>query len=274
MIEKIVYGETLPQAYHYALWDLYEFGEISDCETQTKTTTQKELGMTMVVRNPLKEPMISKMFIGGPYDMERYRQEMLYGILDFCIGNGWEYTYHNRMVQFPNYEFDNFYGDVYYKAINQKEFVIEELKRCPYSRKATIIFRAPSDMSTSCSDPACLQHIQYFIRKGKLDCDVLFRSNDACKATFMNAFALILLQKEIADELGVKVGSYTHRANSFHCYEADFGLLDSYFHRIVSNLCSPEELTYHYEGYFKQLMEDEQDRVKELVESMKCKVSL
>ena len=81
-------------------------------------------------------------------------------------------------------------------------------------------------------DPACLQHIQFFIRDNHLDMKVLFRSNDACKANFMNMFALVCLQKRVADELGVEMGVYTHRANSFHCYEKDFDPLEGYCKRI------------------------------------------
>jgi hypothetical protein len=65
------------------------------------------------------------------------------------------------------------------------------------------------------------------------------RSNDAPEATYMNAFAFIMLQKSIADNLKVDVGSYFHRANSFHCYEKDFKLLESY----ISSIESGAEIT-------------------------------
>ena len=114
------------------------------------------------------------------------------------------------------------------------------------------------------SDPACLQHIQYFVRGNKLHCKVLFRSNDACKATFMNAFALIMLQKRIADELGLEVGSYTHRANSFHCYEQDFALLDSYIKRAAF-----DNATYNYVGEWDELMEEAKPEIAAMVEELR-----
>jgi thymidylate synthase len=205
-IEADSYGHTLPEAYHRALCYLKTWGDKVPCPDYN--TTQKEISMTINVLEPLQEPMISRLFIGGYHELEQYRQEMLDGILDFEIAKGnWAYTYHDRIGY-------------------QYKFVIDELRRNPYSRRAVIDVRRHADMKLD--DPACLQHIQYFIRDNKLHCKVLFRSNDACKATFMNAFALIMLQKRIADELGVEVGTYTHRANSFHCYEKDFALLDSY----------------------------------------------
>lgn len=243
MVERIVYGLTLPVAYHVALRMLYEDGVVSPCPDYN--TRQTELSMTMVVEYPLAEPMISKLFIGGPHELEQYRQEMLDGILDFEVERGnWSYTYHQRMAP-------------------QIPFIIAELRRNPDSRRAVIDIRTADDMGSD--DPACLQHIQYFIRDGKLHCKVLFRSNDACKAAFMNAFALIMLQKRIADELGVPVGSYTHRANSFHCYEKDFPMLEGYVRRIKDG----RDLTYRYEGEWDELMEEAKPAIAKMVEELK-----
>ena len=118
--------------------------------------------------------------------------------------------------------------------VEQKAWVVNELKRNPLSRRAVIDVRKPEKDCYS-EDPACLQHIQFFIRDNKLDCCVLFRSNDATRATFMNAFGLIMLQKEIADQLGVYVGSFTLRANSFHCYERHFDLLKRIANEVEEN---------------------------------------
>lgn len=245
MREFFVSGDNLVDAYHKALLALNRFGENVDCPDWD--TSQKELTMTFTINDALTEPMISKLFIGGPHELEQYRQEMLDGILDFEIGKGnWTYTYHDR-----------------YK--NQYNFVIEELRRNPYSRRAVMDIRTPDDIGSP--DPACMQHLQYFIRDEKLHCKVLFRSNDACKATFMNAFALIMLQKRIADELGVGVGSYTHRANSFHCYERDFETLDTYVDYISKKPL--EDLSYSYEDEWKDLMEYEQEAIAEKVRVLK-----
>ena len=98
MQEAIVYGKTLPEAYHMALMALYERGEETPCPDYA--TSQRELSMTMVVEEPLAEPMKSRLFIGGPRELEQYRQEMLDGILDFEVERGnWEYTYHSRMAE-------------------------------------------------------------------------------------------------------------------------------------------------------------------------------
>lgn len=243
MKESLVRGKTLPEAYHLSLKELEEQGEISPCPDYN--TTQKELSMTICVDEPLAEPMISKLFIGGYRELEQYRQEMLDGILDFEIERGnWAYTYHSRMAE-------------------QLDFIIKELRRNPDSRRAVIDVR-DWRIDAMSDDPACLQHIQFFIRGGALHCKVLFRSNDACKATFMNAFALIMLQKRIADELGVDMGSYTHRANSFHCYEKDFPMLRGYIRRM-----SEDEITYDYAGDWEELMKEAQPEIAADVEKLR-----
>lgn len=234
MIEYNVRGNNLPEAYHEALIALNDYGEVSDCKDWN--TEQLELSMTMEVENPLEEPMISKCFIGGPSELQQYLMEMLDGILDFEVEKGnWAYTYHQR------------YADQY-------QFIIDELRRNPSSRRAVMMIwdKTKDDYS---DEPPCFNHAQFFIRDNKLHMKVLFRSNDACKATFMNAFALIMLQKRIANELGVKVGTYTHRANSFHCYKKDWDMLAGYVNRIY-NTDDEEDTTYEYIGDWDELMED------------------
>lgn len=237
MTELFSQGKTLPEVYHNALWQLYYHGDVVDC-TDYKTKCL-EASATLVIDDPLRDPMISKFIPCGHRELQQYLMEMLDGILDWAVFAGKEpYTYHLRMVnQFVVSSDDEPF------AVNQINGVIAELKRNPDSRRAVIDCRDGCDDRGA--DPACLQHIQYFVRKGKLDCKVLFRSNDACKATFMNAFALIMLQKRIADELGVPVGQYVHRANSFHAYERDWDSLNSFIKRFSKN---PVTLVDKYEG--------------------------
>jgi len=246
MKEVLERGFCLPEAYHNALEALNEIGEISDCPDYNQK--QKELSMTMYVEEALTEPMISSLFIGGFEELEQYRQEMLDGILDFRIGHGWDYTYHSRMQE-------------------QYSFLISELKRNKDSRRAVIDIRDWKKDITSTS-PACLQNMQFFIRNNKLHLKVLMRSNDATEATFMNAFAFIMFQKKIADELGVAVGSYVHRANSFHCYEKDFKMLEGYVKAIKEKKLN--DISYNYVGYFDEMMQESLPNIKLKIEQVRA----
>jgi len=239
MKELLVKGTSLPEAYHKAIMALHEEGEIGSSNDWGQN--QKEVSMTFVAENPLAEPMITRLYIGGFYELQQYIMEVLDGILDFKIGDGncWEYTYHDRLVN--------------YDGFDQIGFIISELKRNNDSRRAVAIIR-DNVIDPFNVDPACLQHMQFLIRDGKLHCKVLMRSNDATEASFMNAFAFVMLQKSIAEKLDIPVGSYTHRANSFHCYEKDFKLLEQYIDGIKNKPL--EEITYNYADYYKEIMEE------------------
>lgn len=218
MKEFLVRGVTLPETYHRALLELRD---------------QSEISITMEVRHPLAEPRISRLFPGGPYDLCRYELEITEGIFNCGVDQGlWHYTYHQRFAPWIR-------------------GVLDELRDNPDSRRACISVR-DNQADEGSTDPACLQHIQFMIRDGKLDMYVLFRSNDAVRAAYMNAFALIRLQERISSALGVPVGRYIHRANNFHCYPESRETLDKYIDRITSH----GETTYNYSGDWKILMKD------------------
>lgn len=237
---------TLPKAYHEALRFLEWNGDRVDCKAWN--TSQIETPITFTVTEPLQEPMISRLFPGGFYELEQYVEEMVDGILDFEVDKGnWAYTYHQRIAE-------------------QLPLVVDILRKDASSRRAVIDIRDwQHDIGSD--SPACLQNIQFFIRNGKLDMYVLFRSNDAVKATFMNAFALIMLQKRVADELCVEVGTYTHTANSFHCYEKDLKTLVDYVDAI--NMRPLNALTYCYKGDWKELMDDCKADIARKVQELK-----
>lgn len=214
--------------------------------------------MTMSIASPLSEPRISRMFPGTPYSLEQYRQEILDGILDFEVKAGnWHYTYHQR----------------YAKWIDG--CVIPELRRDPGSRRAVTSIR-DNEADALAENPACLQSMQFMIRDGKLDMDVLFRSNDAVRAAFMNMFALIELQKKVAGELNVPVGTYTHAANSYHCYPDSVFTLIGYYNRIVEAAETKryEDTWYNYAGEWDKLMEAEKPAIEKQVNELKKKEGL
>jgi thymidylate synthase len=245
MQEILVKGRNLTEAYHRALVELETKGSIIDCSDWNQK--QKECAMTVYIEEPLAEPRISRLIIGGAYDLQRYVMELVDGILDFKIGSGWDYTYHNRYAQYL-------------------PFVIDELKRNRESRRAIISIR-DNEVDSRNKDAACMQSIQFFIRNNKLDCMVLFRSNDLPEAFFFNAFALIVLQEKVAKELGVETGTYTHRSNSMHCYEKDFPLLANYVKAIGER--QSDDLTYDYHDNWDEMMESEIPAIMKMMEDLK-----
>jgi thymidylate synthase len=150
--------------------------------------------------------------------------------------------------------------------MDQVEFVINDLKRNPESRRAVINTR-DNWIDSQIDSGACLQHLQFFIREGKLHLKVLMRSNDAPEAAFMNAFAFIMLQKKVADELGVEIGTYTHRANSYHCYSRNYVLLENFINRLKNTFAYDN--AYSYKDEWKELMDDEIPNILNSINKLK-----
>lgn len=176
----------------------------------------------LVVENPFNEPRIHRAFPAGLTELEVYRQEVVNGIHDHWIDPGhgtWEYTYHERLF---NYSYPGI--DI---PIDQIRYIIDSLSECPYTRRAQAITWKPWE-DNGIHDPACLQRLHCRVINNELVMTAHMRSNDAFKAAFMNMFAFTDLQKYIAEEVSnnlnieIKVGQYTHIADSYHIYGSYF----------------------------------------------------
>ena len=251
MKHHLVEGKTLPEAYHKALVKLYEEGSMVPCPDYD--TNMLETSLTFYVEDAVAEPFISKLFPGGHRELQQYTMEIVDGILDFKIGDGncWEYTYHQRFAY-------------------QLPWIYSELKKNPYTRRAVMNIR-DFEVDTSNEHPACLQTIHFFIRSDKLHMKIMMRSNDAVQAAYMNAVGFIALQRKIAADLGYPVGSYTHTANSFHAYERSLKTLEKYVKDIRER--DIEELTFDYEGFYKELMEESIPEIMQQVNALKESMS-
>jgi thymidylate synthase len=112
---------------------------------------------------------------------------------------------------------------------NQYQNTLNELKKNPDSRRATMIYNRPT-MHTDykedgMSDFMCTYANSFFIRNGKLVSHYIMRSNDAVFG-FCNDYAWAKhVQKELADDLNVEVGDLIWTASSLHLYERHFQFL-------------------------------------------------
>ena len=97
--------------------------------------------------------------------------------------------------------------------------------------------------------------------------NVRFRSNDAYKAAFMNIFALVQLQKRIAERVSeisgkpVRVGRYCHMADSYHLYGSYFQEFETRFLRMLEKRTF-ERRTARYADW-REMMEDARPRILE-----------
>lgn len=117
----------------------------------------------------------------------------------------------------------------------QWDYVKEELKRDPDSRRAVILIRTPEDALDAHKDMPCTLSLQFFIRGGKLDLVVTMRSTDLILGLTNDVPAFTLFQELMAFELGIPVGTYYHTSNSLHIYERHFDMAKRITEGEVSN---------------------------------------
>lgn len=106
-------------------------------------------------------------------------------------------------------------------GFNQIEKVIEILEADPLSRRAKININTPNLHVKETLDEPCTMSLHFMIRKNKLDCTVVMRSNDVWFGFPYDVAFFTTLQRYIALRLGVSYGWYTHFAVSFHMYDKD-----------------------------------------------------
>lgn len=252
-----VEGNCLAEAWEKSLIKVYNKG----CEIKTEydkpgDSPSKDSTMTIVVNNPLAEPMIHKDIPGGLEDLQEYVLEVIEGIKDHLVRSSaddqedtrWEYTYHQRLFEYSIPGIKEIYDQI--------DLLSQKLTKTPHSRRAQAITWKVWD-DNYCNDPACLQSIWCRLLQDSennwyLNTNVRFRSNDAYKAAFMNMFALIQLQVKIAERISahagkeIKLGRYVHQADSYHIYGS---YLEEFEKRFITALETRtfEGRTYRYE---------------------------
>lgn len=192
--------------------------------------------MILTIGDPLTEPMIHRDFPGGPVELQEYVMEVCEGIKDHLVRDPddpedtrWDYTYHQRLFAYATPAGGPF---------DQIEAMCRSLAEVSYSRRAqAITWQVGAD--NDCFDPPCLQSLWCRITEGEggrqLSMNARFRSNDAYRAAFMNIFALVWLQKLMADRIGrmtgepLGVGRYCHMADSYHIYGSNIREFETRF---------------------------------------------
>jgi len=227
-----IIDETLPTAWEKAVMACWEQGERFPTQYDKPNDPHSRDVVAMIhVRRPLAEPRIHRAFPGGLADLEKYRAEVLYGVHDHWIdpaAGKWEYTYHQRL-----FEYDVPAGNGQKVRFNQIDRCVEMLRECGYTRRAqAVTWKVWEDMGIA--DPACLQRMWFRIQDGRLNQVVHMRSNDAYKAAFMNIYAFVELQREMAERLGVPVGEYCHIVDSFHIYGSYFAEFEGFLKMVRS----------------------------------------
>ncbi|NLT67720.1 MAG: hypothetical protein GXX84_14050 [Acidobacteria bacterium] len=222
----------------------------------------KDCTMILTIKEPLKEPMLHKDFPGGPLELQEYVMEVCEGIKDHLVRDPedpsdtrWEYTYHQRLFSYT------LPGT---RPSDQIEAMCRKLAEVPFTRRAqALTWKVWED--NDCYDPPCLQSLWARLTEAgddewALSLNVRFRSNDAYKAAFMNIFALVHLQKKMAERISdlsgrrIRVGRYCHMADSYHIYGSNFREFETRFLGAIRKRTF-EQRTMEYESV-REMMEE------------------
>lgn len=282
----MVSGNSLAEAWEKSLLLLWEKGcdvrtdyDPKDDQDNFLVPPSKDASMCVVVEDPSSEPLIHRGFPGGLEDLEEYRLEVVEGVKDHWVRNfnnpddtRWEYTYHARL-----FAYDLPGG---FPPINQVDgYLIQELVRAPYSRRANAIVWQPW-RDSRIDHPPCLQSLWCRLLEGEngvlfLNMNCRFRSRDAYDAAFMNMFALIHLQEYIAQRLQeklektVKVGRYVDWSDSYHIYGRRLKDFENNFLKLVKSR-TLEKRTWTRE-FAKPFFEEARKKIEEKIRKQDSK---
>lgn len=229
-----VHEKTLPMAWEKAVLACYAEGDRYPTQyDKPGDPNSRDVIALIHVTEPMSDPRIHRAFPGGLEDLEKYRAEVLYGVHDHWIApqeGKWEYTYHERLFAYdvPGIP----------ERIDQIAGCVKLLKQCGFTRRAqAVTWKAWADLGIH--DPACLQRMYFRVQDGRLNMHVHMRSNDAFKAAFMNMYAFVELQVDVARQVGVPVGEYCHIVDSFHIYGSYFSEFEGFLKMVGAR--SPEQ---------------------------------
>jgi thymidylate synthase len=268
-------GEGIARAWENSLIELHQHGcDISTQYDKPGDPPSKDATMLITVEDPLAEPMIHRDIPCGFEDLQEYVLEVCEGIKDHCVRDPsdasdtrWEYTYHQRLFEYAVPGLDN--------GIDQIEGMCRQLADTGYTRRAqAITWQVAEDRQ--CYDPPCLQSLWCRITEENglpwLSMNVRFRSNDAYKAAFMNIFALVQLQRRMAERISeltgseIRLGRYCHLADSYHIYGS---VMDEFQARFLNALESRpfERRTMRYADV-KDMMDEARPAILEKAQNM------
>ena len=268
-------GNSLAEAWENSVRELYRSGcQLETMYDQTQDPPSIDATMMISVMEPLAEPRIHKDMPGGLETLQEYVLEVTEGIKDHLVRDPedpdderWAYTYHERLCRFTVPGLDG--------AYDQVEGMARKLAEAPHTRRAqAVTWKVWED--NECADPACMQSIWCRLmpeqERHVLNTNVRFRSNDAYKAAFMNMYALVELQRQIAQRVQdlldseVILGRYVHFADSYHIYGSYLEEFNQRFLRSLENR-SFEERTYRYDEV-GDMMEEAKPAIYEKAKSL------
>lgn len=203
---RVIRAPSIGRAHELVVKMILEKGSVLQTEDEEATVEFEEVSLQ--IDTPLAEPAVSPHSRFQQKFVEQYARDLLLG-----SHASFEYDYHGRLFDWG----EQLVANGHPVHIDQIAYIVEKLKSSTNSRRAIAITWNPV-IDESLDNCPCLQLIQCIVRDGTLAMRVIFRSNDMLTAAGANMYALVQLQKSIADKLGIPCGTYTHISLVPHIY--------------------------------------------------------
>lgn len=110
----------------------------------------------------------------------------------------------------------------------QLDYVVNELKRDPNSRRAVISIYDGKEHLDYNRDTPCTLAITFTLIKKRLHMNVLMRSNDLVYGFCNDQYCFSNLQYLIAERLDCGIGTYYHFTTNMHIYERHYNLKNNF----------------------------------------------
>lgn len=227
---QIFTGNTFAEAYKDSLIHLKNSG----LKNEARGTTSLEVrDVTLVISDPRS----------CLYTNEARSSQIKYISAEFL----WYYMGRNDVefiskyakfwesIQNPDGTLNSAYGNLIFiekvDGISQYEWALQSLVTDPNTRQAVMHFNKPKHQYRTNKDFVCTMYANFHIRENLLHMSVFMRSNDVILGTPTDVAFFCSLQLQMLSHLQLfypelKLGTYTHVANSYHVYDRHYDLLD------------------------------------------------
>ena len=121
-------------------------------------------------------------------------------------------------------------------GFNQIKTIERLLKKDKYSRRAVLNINTPNKNVYETNDEPCTIALQFLIRNNQLNLTTIMRSNDLWFGTPYDVLFFTSLQRVIANDLKIEMGSYCHFATSMHIYERNVDDFDVHNNKYVDDI--------------------------------------
>lgn len=215
-IGLLLRGEKIGEVWLKILRNIYDYGKIVKLKAKDSTSVRLCQNLVAIVENENPDtPEMKEYFRFTEEYLKSYYNE----ICTDAIPEGTIYTYGSRLRAWEGKD-----GSKIDQIADIVAYLKEDINRASAVAQTWVVDDELTRriLNKDKSSP-CIILVQPYVPQNKLTLTVYIRSNDMFRAWPLNAFGLRKLQKNIAEGLGLEMGSLTTISCSAHIYEDNWG---------------------------------------------------